>query len=234
MPYSLAFFFYLRIQTQYQTRQQTFHGQQISVPSYSIAMDIIRQRVENINRTVQNRSISEANNDSLLNDTPKEPIDISISEEKTPTVAGSGSGDGDGNAEKPKPMRRKLFAPPSMFPDIHSESFSTPIKTDTKKTGAAKTAQKRKRPDLSVENKKKSTTTNNNTNTTNTNGANKTINRTTKPISRRSTLCFETPPLPSAKPADKPVNRANARKSMMVFTSMHQPQVEFIKEVRQG
>lgn len=198
---------------------------------HSIAMDIIRQRVENINRSVQNRSISEANNDSMLNDTPKEAIDISISEDKTPTVAavGSGSGDSDGTVDKPKPMRRKLFAPPSMFPELNSEPFLTPIKTDTKKTGATKAAQKRKRPDLSVETKKKSTTT-----TTNSSGVNKTINRTTKPVSRRSTLCFETPPLPAAKPADKSVSRTNARKSMMVFTSMRQPQVDFIKEVRQG
>lgn len=193
-------------------------------------MDIIRQRVANINRTVQNRSISEANNGSLLNDTPKEAIDISMSDDKTPTIATNGTGDSDGTpAEKPKPMRRKLFAPPSMFPELNNDSFSTPIKTDTKKTGAAKTAQKRKRIDLSIETKKKSTVTN-----TNSTGVTKSLNRTTKPASRRSTLCFETPPIRATKAANQSTNRANARKSMMVFTSMHKPQVDFIKEVRQG
>lgn len=207
-------------------------------------MDIIRQRVENINRSVQNRSISEANNESLLNDAPKDSGEAGVSDEKVApanTVASTTNGsaaDTDGiAAEKPKPMRRKLFAPPALFPDVHNESFAAPTKTDTKKTGAAKTAQKRKRLDVSVETKRKSVAATSTTSATTNGVAHPSIGRGPKPapkaVSRRSTLCFVTPPAPSAKPASRPA-KPTARKTMMVYTSMHQPQIDFIKEVRHG
>lgn len=185
-------------------------------------MDIIRQRVENINRSVQNRSMNETNNDSILNDSSKDILDNIAPEEKAPSAD---NGDANGTVEKPKPMRRKLFAPPSLFPGINNESIPALVKTDTKKTAAAKTAQKRKRADDSIENKRRTIS-----NAT----SNPIVNRSKNPVSRRSTLCFETPPIRSAKTTTNKSINSNTRKSMMVFTSMHQPQIDFINEVRHG
>lgn len=181
-----------------------------------------------------------------MNDAPNESNDVALPNRKVPSVEVAAStstsnngGTVDANdiiAEKPKPMRRKLFAPPALFPDAYIDSFNGTLpttKTDTKKTSAAKTAQKRKRTDVSVEIKRKPVADAPTKSVTTKSAAPQPNGRPSQTVSRRSTLCFVTPPIKTTKPASKPA-KPTARKSMMVYTSMHQPQIDFIKEVRHG
>lgn len=198
----------------------------------NITMDIIKQRIENINRNASfKRSTEGLNNDSpyshLLegkktnDECDKKSPEVAENAAKTSTVAA-------------KPLKRKLFVPPSMSMDYSPMlSFATPPKTD-KKT-APKSLQKRKRnatPDHEEQPSNKQSE-----------DAKKPI-RSVKEVSkkkptssRRSTMFFETP-ISKSKPIAKTVtNQVSAPSTVpksngvMVFTSMHQPQINYINEV---
>lgn len=191
----------------------------------NITMDIIRQRVENINRIAQNRSNSESFNDSIHNDIKSTPVGAtatktsSKNDEQIANTSTSNDIEIITDNAKPKPMKRKLFAPPSLFPD-NFDLFTTPLKTD-KKISSKSSTQKRKRNDLPAETEKAGEL------------------QRIKTKSRRSTLFFETPPTAKAQSIEHPsksvpnIQNKNPN-GVMVYTSMHQPQIDFIKEVRQG
>lgn len=238
-----------------------------------IALDIIKQRVENINRNASfNRSMHDLHDDSAntgyddLNKITPEQLDTvpakatatasaAVAAMSTPPTAIGVMESGTTNVTPAlKPLKRKLFAPPSLFPE-HSPIglVTTPQKTDTKKTAN----QKRKRNDLcavksvippasaslskSDEKKKPTEKPRNNS-------------RKTLAHSRRSTMFFETPPSAAATAAQKPSSTVSSTSTLstnptamaeirklsaistpsLVFTSMHQPQIDFITEVRQG
>lgn len=194
----------------------------------NIAMDIIRQRVENINRNVSlNQSMGEALDDSM-NNTPTQSHTKTNTEPKKAINA---------ETEKPKPQGRRLFAPPSLFPPVNSFiSTATPPKTDKKAPN--KSASKRKRNEiLSAENPALT-------------DEEKKLKKPQK--SRRSTLFFEDAPIKktnhlakissdtenTAQPIESSESTANhtvAKNAspVLVCTSMHQPQIDFINEVRQ-
>lgn len=195
----------------------------------NIAMDIIRQRVENINRNVSfNQSMSEALDDSMK-DTPTQSHTKTTTQPKAAVNA---------ETEKPKPQGRRLFAPPSLFPPDYSFiSTATPLKTDKK--AANKSAPKRKRNELLSAEKPAPT------------AEEKKLKKPQK--SRRSTLFFEDAPIKKTDhlakvPSDTKNNKAETIEStesttnhtvakitspVLVCTSMHQPQIDFINEVRQ-
>lgn len=195
----------------------------------NIAMDIIKQRVENINRNVSfNQSMSEALDDSMRDSPTQSHI-------KTATEPGETVNAG---TEKPKPQGRRLFAPPSLFPSDNSFiSMATPPKTDKK--AANKSAPKRKRNELISAEKFAPTAEE---------------KKLKKPQnSRRSTLFFEDAPNKKAnnlandasdtqnnkgeliESTESTTNHTVAKNTLpvMVCTSMHQPQIDFINEVRQ-
>lgn len=195
------------------------------------AMDIIRQRVENINRNVSfNQSMSEALDDSMR-DTPIQSKHTKTTTEPKQAV--------NAVTEKPKPQGRRLFAPPSLFPPDNSFlSMVTPPKTDKK--AANKSAAKRKRNEFLSAEKPAPT------------ADEKKLKKPQK--SRRSTLFFEDAPIKKTNhlakvSSDTKINKAEpigSTKSstknhtvaknatpVLVCTSMHQPQIAFINEVRQ-
>lgn len=186
----------------------------------NITMDIIKQRVENINRNVSfNQSTNEAQNDSIINDliqTPNQldkPAELVLQTNET---------------EKPKPLGRRLFAPPSLFPENSPFSVATPPPKTDKKT-AIKSATKRKRTEIIAEKPIKIAD-----------------EKKLKKSSRRSTLFFEEAPIKKstssqmesmAETATETTMQTNATENIsppvLVYTSMHQPQIDFINEVRQ-
>lgn len=207
----------------------------------SISMDIINQRVENINRIVSmNRSISESNisyekiEESIKQlDTPAQhfttPFLTNGSQLNQPTP--------DETSQAPaavrKPNKRKLFAPPSMF----NELMSTP-KTDNETVlqSVPEVAMKRAREDdlLSALARPIEKRTKKNVKKDDVVTDSETSKKTSR---RRSSMFFQS----AKKPAKtqnggtlKPVQSNSTPKSVMVFTNMHQPQIDFIKEVRQS
>lgn len=172
-----------------------------------ISMDIIRQRMDNINKIASlNRSINESNNQNT-NFNPSDDDSDETKDENIVIVPVDGA----------KPLKRKLFAPPSLFapvPDIPAEN---------------KSMKKRGRDDFKSDTKnrnsigKKSKATNECTTPANKNGK-----------SRRSTMLFQSIEKPKNKKEIITVcnNNSDTSKSVMVFTNMHQKQIEVIKEVR--
>lgn len=227
----------------------------------NIALDIIKQRVENINRNASfNRSMHDLHDDAGHDDinritpiqldkvmttttTTKTPRPITIATSTPPTAI-----------IPLKPLKRKLFAPPSLFPEHSPIRMITPQKTDTKKTVAN---QKRKKNDLCAVKSVISTTASSKSDEKKKPTEKPRNNRKTLAASRRSTMLFETPPtaVQKAKSTESnalsPLSTAAAAASnstaiagtrkcgtistpSLVFTSMHQPQIDFITEVRQG
>lgn len=189
----------------------------------NITMDIIKQRIENINRNASfNRSTNDLLEDSMKA-TPTQSNDVA--KLTTPIVTSETTALATSEPQI-KPLKRKLFAPPSLFPNSGSPLLAlTPQKTDKKTV-----KQKRKRDDVCGD---------------------KTAQSADKPRingkttqSRRSTMFFETPirkansdtdAIISAKSATiSNANKLVATSGTLVFTSMHQPQIDFITEVRHG
>lgn len=195
----------------------------------NITMDIIKQRIENINRNASfNRSTTDFQDDSFHNSgvkvTPKQVINT---EKLTTTPVTAINGDAG------KPIKRKLFAPPSLFPENSPLPITTLQKTD-KKTAII---QKRKRPDLVAASEEKVFPIEK------PRSSNKKLN------SRRSTLFFEEAPIRkmNSDPSDSSSTMVSSTSTLttssamndipvpgLVFTSMHQSQIDFISEVRQG
>lgn len=170
-----------------------------------ISMDIIRQRMDNINKIASiNRSIKEP-----VNHKDAKPLSDSDSDEAKDEVPALAVADGD----KPKPLKRKLFAPPSLFSPVLD------IPHDSK------SVKKRGREDLKSESKNR-----------------KSIDKRPKfvaggdgtPKARRSTMLFQPTEKSKVKEesAAKCNNNTETPKSVLVFTNMHQEQIEAIKEVR--
>lgn len=221
----------------------------------NIALDIIKQRVENINRNASfNRSMHDLQDDAAvagyddlnkdLNKITPDQLDTVVVAPKSAAVAAAATPPTAAIGSL-KPLKRKLFAPPSLFPEHSPIGLLTPQKTDTKKTAVN---QKRKRNDvgaakeastLSKSDEKKKPTEKPRTNNT----------RKTMGHSRRSTMFFETPPAATPATAAKTATQSSTSATSdstairklnaittpsLVFTSMHQPQIDFITEVRQG
>lgn len=223
----------------------TFNSKKIVVSSSRrtlshISMDIINQRIENLNK---NASMHRSRNDSIDNrygDTEADNVDCDPSPMKPlePLISTP-----DGN--KPKPLKRKLFAPPSMFSPVElilTQKTDTPPKTTknaikrnrdvmsplASKSSPLSTAASKKLNDKRL---KKTQTEGDNNNAI-------TAKRAAAPpkTTRRSTMLFQ-----SAEKAKPKIERTIAAassstesltpKSVMVFTNMHQPQIDAIKEV---
>lgn len=219
----------------------------------NITLDIIKQRVENINR---NASFNQSSNDLLdgsfhsLKSTPV-PATVSAARDNndnstltnttTPVLdAGALTTNGQGS----KPLKRKLFtAPPVLFPEMDKGSTSSTLLKTDKKTAT----QKRKRNDVPAAGDKLSKSDEKKTS----------VAKTTKPSRktinpRRSTLLFEDAPIrqinqngsnsTTSTTTDTLTNATIIRNTEqpkanapgLVFTSMHQPQIDFINEVRHG
>lgn len=199
----------------------------------NITMDIIKQRIENINRNASlNGSTNDLFEDSLHSDLKATPNLLNNVGKVTTTTPVLGS-----TAIQLKPLKRKLFAPPSLFPENSPMSTTPTLQKTDKKT----VQQKRKKNDLPVasdkltksDEKKKAAAEKPRT----------APRKTTH--SRRSTMFFETPvyksnsgPKSSQLPSSvssttSTANRMGAAPGL-VFTSMHKPQIDFITEVRQG
>lgn len=189
----------------------------------NITMDIINQRLENINRNASfNRSTTEMLDDSLYGDAKSTPTHSeSIVEKATSSAATTPATETNGNGGQLKPLKRKLFAPPSLFPENSSILNKTPQKTD-KKTAT----QKRKRNDLAGEKSTKSEEKKL--------PADKPTAATKKTNSRRSTLFFQETPKTKANARPTTIQETHSAMPGLVFTSMHKPQIDLITEVRQG
>lgn len=200
-------------------------------------MDIIKQRIENINRNASfNRSTAELLEDAFHNDVKSTPTQV----ENTEKLIATTSTPANDVAVQLKPLKRKLFAPPSLFPENSPILAPVPPQKTDKKTAT----QKRKRYELPSS--EKSTIT--------------TKNVEKKPMlvkqsrivkktnSRRSTLLFEEAPIRKTNLDSKQITStvpsmiASSMASMvkrdstspsLVFTSMHQSQIDVISEVRQ-
>lgn len=202
----------------------------------NITMDIIKQRIENINRNASfNRSTTEFHDDSFHNSGVKAtPTQVENTEKLTTTtvITTTPVNATNGDAGHTKPIKRKLFAPPSLFPENSPLPIATPQKTD-KKTA---TTQKRKRTDLPAASEEKAFPTE------------KPRPSNKKQNSRRSTLFFEEAPIRkiNSNPSDSSSSALSSTSTLtassandasipgLVFTSMHQSQIDIISEVRQG
>lgn len=226
----------------------TFSGKKIVVASNRrtlshISMDIINQRIENLNKnaSLQRLTINDAM-DPQHGDTDANNIDCDPSPVKPlePLINGTPNG------EKPKPLKRKLFAPPSMFSPV---DLTPTLKTDTPPNKSTKSAIKRNRDALLSPLALKSTPLSSAAskkpnekrvkkiaNDVDNNNAIAAKKATATKYKRRSTMLFQ-----SAEKV-KPKNERTAAvattstesltpKSVMVFTNMHKQQVDAIKEV---
>lgn len=202
-------------------------------------MDIIKQRIENINRNASfNRSNHDLYENSFHSDnkaTPKENAEAPKTTTTTTTtteISTTPVNNANGNTQQVKPLKRKLFAPPSLFPEHNITPTPTPQKTD-KKTAIPK----RKRNDQPIRDQKSKT----DEKKLPEKPANKKIT-----IPRRSTMFFEKP-IPKSNSDTNSQTMARSTASTvaastinrlstvsLVCTSMHQPQIDFITEVRQG
>lgn len=244
----------------------------------SISMDIINQRVENINKNYSmNRSVSEAN-------ISYDKIEESLKVMKTPVTIHSSSSPFLCNigtqihseksqpiveetpivltvqtpaATVKKPMKRKLFAPPSMF---SNDLLATP-RTDKAvddvsdlniaangKVTESGTKRGREEDDiLSLLNKPNEKRAKKNRLVDAAAAIIANGNRTparrvttaTAKSSRRSSAFFQSAKKPTqngrlnSSTAVESKTTTNTPKSVLVFTNMHQPQIDFIKEVGQ-
>lgn len=201
----------------------------------NITMDIIKQRIENINRNASfNRSTTDFHDDSLhSNDIKATPTQVENAEKLT--AAATTSTPANGDSGQPKPLKRKLFAPPSLFPENSPLPFATPQKTDKK---TATSTQKRKRNDLAA-----TATAASSQEKTMPTDQPRPSNK--KPNARRSTFYFEEPIRKTNSDASVSTSTSTAsttsssavlqtEKPGLVYTSMHQSQIDFISEVRQG
>lgn len=220
----------------------------------NITMDIIKQRIENINR---NASFNKSMTSDLLDDSFHNrngngtPTLVENGEKITITPVSTEPTDGNiAGAAQTKPLKRRLFAPPSLFPPDNESHIPalTSQKTDKKTT-----ALKRKRITLGASVEKPTTKlTQKNEYSKKTNVQNKTIN-----LKRRSTMYFEKPETSIQKQnglSDTASQSTSSTSSKMavaataseqndashlsalpglVFTSMHKAQIDFITEVRQ-
>lgn len=212
----------------------------------NITLDIIKQRVENINRNASfNQPTNDLKEDSFqsLKSTPL-PAHVE-NDEKNPTTATTtpvlNANETNGQV---KPLKRKLFAPPSLFPEMDSPlSIATPHKTDKKTVN-----QKRKRNDVPAGEKQLSKSDEKKAPAIKLKPSRKTINP------RRSTLFFEEAPIKkinqNANPNPNTTTASTTSTSStlttstltapisaapgLAFTSMHKPQKDFITEVRHG
>ncbi|XP_031632861.1 uncharacterized protein LOC116346784 isoform X2 [Contarinia nasturtii] len=198
----------------------------------NITLDIIKQRIENLNRNVSlNQSTTDLLDDSIHGDAKSTPTPVENTEKMTTTPA---TGATNQNAVQLKPLKRKLFAPPSLFPEN-----SPLLNTTTQKTDKKTATQKRKRNDLvatavAASEEKKAPII-------------KSRPIIKKPTSRRSTMFFEEAPVRKVNHDTKPLISSltlsatngttvpNAKKDNsslqgLVFTSMHQSQIDFISE----
>lgn len=194
-------------------------------------MDIIKQRVENINRNASfNRSSNDLHDDQFHTDLKSTPIptgNIGIVTTTTPVIDAS---------SQLKPLKRKLFAPPSLFPENSPLSLPPTPTSTIQKTDKKTVQQKRKRNDdkLTKSDEKKKLE------------KPRIASRKTT-YSRRSTMFFESPMVLKTNAQPKSTQLSSSISSSitsttnrigttpgLVFTSMHQPQIDFITEVRQG
>lgn len=204
----------------------------------NITMDIINQRIENINRNASfNQSSSDLHDDTFSNikSTPL-PGQIDKNEKVSANTATPVSNVNETNGQT-KPLKRKLFAPPSLFPDLEQQILiTTPHKTDKKNL-----SQKRKRNDTSGDDKCSTKSEEKKTVAVKPKPSRRTINP------RRSTMLFED--FPKRKIEPSAINSTNSTTSTLTtssltttsnvtpglaFTRMHKPQQDFIAEVRQG
>lgn len=220
----------------------TFSSKKIVVASNRrtlshISMDIINQRIENLNK---NASLHRSRNDSMDHRYGEGDEDI-INDNPSP-MKPLESLNGTPDGIKPKPSKRKLFAPPSMFMQL---DLTPTLKTDTTPNKTAKSATKRSRDALSplaskstplstaaskkVSDKRIKKTTND--------GASNGAIAVTKKVpatktTRRSTMFFQS--AEKVKPKNDMVGsltESSTPKSVLVFTNMHQSQIDAIKEV---
>ena len=210
---------------------------------FDISMDIINQRVENINRAAKlNRSVSDPDAREHIDecDSPSLSADVlgknaekhaAESENAATTIA---NGSSMGQTEAPvKKTKRKLFVPPSMVTNF--EATLTPRKTvppREEKNGVkrarddeaeATTKPGQKRPKILGEGA--SAVEQTSVTAQSASGAEKKQPKS----SRRSTIFFE----PFPKPSKPVAQRSTAPpQPVLVYTNMHQAQIESIKEVR--
>lgn len=204
-----------------------------------ISMDIINQRIENLNK---NASLNRSRNDPMAagyGDTDAEIIEDKTSPMKPIESLGTPE------CVKPKPMKRKLFAPPSMFtqPDL------TPtLKTDTPPNKTGKNTSKRNRDSLITplrvqsplhtkatkkpDEKRIKTSTKDAAN----NNAAAPKKTPAAKSTRRSTMFFESVERPKSKIEATAITATSSAESLtpkpvLAYTNMHQPQIDAIKEV---
>lgn len=239
---------------------------------FDISMEIIDQRIKNINRSVRlNRSVSESDIsvddvESSINLTstkstpqldkfvvvPQQQTQITATEE--PSLSSSSS---SAVVEQPsKPTKRKLFAPPAYF--NYPEIDLTPKKTPTKlnKTTAAKMTDSKIKTNknINVFEAKKRTREDEDDfiekSQCNSNSVKKIKNNdliaNNSKISRRSSLEFQPEkikikqPISVRKSMQHQNNKATITSTVtqnkpklpfMVYTNMHQQQINVVKEV---
>lgn len=225
----------------------TFSSKKIVVASNRrtlshISMDIINQRIENLNK---NASLHRSRNDSMDNRYGESATDQMASDPSPmkPTEHLNSTPDGI----KPKPLKRKLFAPPSMFSPV---DMPPALMTDTPPNKTGKGATKRNRDVLSplaskstplsstaaaskkMSEKRMKKYANDADNNNAITAKKATITKST----RRSTLIFQSAEKIRPK-NERTVAAANTAaesltpKSVLVFTNMHQTQIDAIKEV---
>ncbi|XP_055311627.1 microcephalin isoform X2 [Sitodiplosis mosellana] len=200
----------------------------------NITMDIIKQRIENINRNASfNRSTTDFQDDSFhsSSDVKATPTQVENTEKlTTTTTTTTTTTPANGTNGQLKPLKRKLFTQPSILPpNSPLPPIATP-KTD-KKTAAA--TQKRKRTDLvAAASEGKVVPTE------------KPHHSHKKSNARRSTMFFEEAPIRKIK-CDASVSTSSAISSTstltassvvqknnpsLVFTSFQSSQIDMISE----
>lgn len=185
----------------------------------NITLDIIKQRVENINRNASfNRSIADIFDDPMTDANEKK--DAKDNENHTEPIENGSKTD----VEKPKPLKRKLFVPPSMSMDFDPDLIATPPKTD-KKTATSKSVPRRKRNSSPTEELLRQDKPN---------GVKTATTKIKATKSRRSTIFFETPISKTKSISSATHSSSNGSimpPKILVCTSMHQPQIDFTNEV---
>lgn len=173
-----------------------------------ISMDIIKQRMENINKIASlNRSMNRSSHLSRADHLAQIDEPETISSDKTSPP----------EADKSKPLKRKLFAPPPDNPldKLNMKMGKRRQRDDLamESTGRKPLDKRARQPDVA---------------STSTPGTKKIVK------SRRSTMLFQSAEKhkPSAQSKIGGNNNPETPKPVMVFTNMHTKQTEVVREVR--
>lgn len=189
--------------------ETTFSAKKTTKPNarrtiFDISMDIIKQRVENVNQMNKLSGINDKQHNSFPND---------------PLIGAPNSNVANSNSHTPLSTKRKLFTPSSSVP-LSVDKLSQISSKRSREADCQPPSSKKIKTSSAI-----ATTSNARTDDVATNTK---TDRILRRSSRRSTLNFRL--MSNKKIVESPKDK-RCSESVIVFTNMHQQQIDAIKKV---